>query len=108
MRIRQIAVTIGLFLLMTTTGVRMAHASPMPLDGTWTMLDENLSDMTKPGFFDGDWSWTSSQQVEFEITDLYVVGDAFEVFDNGSPVASFSGRPDWSAIGGGCVDPMSA
>jgi hypothetical protein len=77
-----------------------SHASPMPLDGTWIVLDEG---MPVGGFFtgsgDGFWDWNSSLPVVFAITDLYVVTDAFNVYDSGNLVLSTPLLPDWSALG---------
>jgi hypothetical protein len=104
MRVRQFTATIGLLTLLTATTARVAQASTIPLDGSWMTLDQ---DVTGPAFFTGDWSWTSSKSVKFDITDLYVVGDGFEVFDNGNSVGSFLGKPDWTSIGGPCSNPLS-
>lgn len=105
MRVRQFALTILSFVLVTASFGGVAGASPLSLNGHWTTLDQ---DMTAPDFFLGDWSWTSSQAVKFDITDFLVVGDGYEVYDNGAPVASFLGKPDWTGIGGPCAGPFSA
>ena len=51
---------------------------PMPLDGTWVIIDEymNVGD-----FFTAEYTWDSPFKVEFTITDLFVVSDRFEVYD---------------------------
>lgn len=105
MRLRPIALTILSFVVVTASIAGVAGATPLSLNGHWTTLDQ---DMTTPGFFLGDWSWTSPQAVNFDITDFLVVGDGFEVYDNGAPVASFLGKPDWTGIGGPCAGPFSA
>jgi len=68
----------------------------MPLDGTWVILDEYMSEGDS---FTGQWDWTSSSAVKFTITDLYVVSDQFEVYDAGSLVLTTSDVPDWSDLG---------
>lgn len=105
MRMRQIVLTILSFVVVTAGLRGAAEATPLPLNGHWTTLDQ---DMAAPGFFTGDWSWTSSDTVRVNITDFLVVGDGFEVYDNGSPVAQFFGKPDWTGIGGPCAGPFSA
>lgn len=89
-----------------------AEAVPLPLDGSWTVLDEVL---TVGSFFTGaapvsgvgpsPWTWTSPLSVVFTITDLYVVGDEFEVYDFGALVFTTPDLPDWTALGGGPFDP---
>ncbi len=69
---------------------------PMPLDGTWIVLDEFMSEGS---FFSGSWSWTSADSVTFSITDLYVVSDRFEVYDNNVLIATTPSVPDWNNIG---------
>jgi hypothetical protein len=72
-------------------------ATGMFLDGTWVILNEN---MTAPAFFSGGpWTWDSDLPVEFTITDLYVVTDIFKVYDWGSFVIETSYEPDWDVLG---------
>ncbi|MBP7053109.1 MAG: hypothetical protein KBE65_19050 [Phycisphaerae bacterium] len=71
-------------------------ASPMPLDGTWVILDQVMSE---GDYFTGQWDWTSSSAVKFTITDLYVVSDQFEVYDSGSLVLTTPDMLDWSDLG---------
>jgi hypothetical protein len=69
----------------------------MFLDGTWVILDEN---MTAPAFFSGGpWTWDSDLPVKFTITDLYVVTDIFKVYDGGSFVIETPNIPDWDVLG---------
>ncbi len=75
-----------------------ALAVPMPLDGSWTVLDEF---MPVGGFFSNSYDWVSPDNVAFTITDLFVVSDAFNVFDFGAPVFSTPLMPDWDLIGAG-------
>lgn len=105
MRVRQttIKIVISLALIAGLGGV--AQASTLPLDGTWTKLDQ---DMSAPSFFTGDWSWNSTGNVFFDITDFLVAGDGYQVFDNGAPVGTFASQPDWTHIGGLCTNAFSA
>ena len=73
----------------------------MPLDGSWTILDEH---MDEGDFFSGSWMWTSANPVTFTITDLYVVTDEFEVYDNGVLVLTTPSLPDYSEL----VPPIGA
>jgi len=68
---------------------------PMPLDGTWVTIDEvmNVGD-----FFTAEYTWNSPYKVEFTITDLYVVSDRFEVYDNAALVLTTPIVPDWNEI----------
>ena len=68
----------------------------LPLDGTWTEIDEY---MNAGDFFTGTWTWTSSQTVKFTITDLYVVSDQYEVYDNGVLTATTPDVPNWDDLG---------
>lgn len=63
-------------MLMRTAGIEL------PLDGTWLELAEQSDD--DGGFsFQDRWTWTSTRPVLLCLTDLYVPGDEFEVYDNG-------------------------
>jgi len=77
---------------------------PMPLDGTWVILDEG---MQEGGFFTGVYTWNSPRNVEFTITDLFVVSDRFEVYDNAALVLTTPAVPDWDdlALAGPFVSP---
>lgn len=77
------------------------HSSPMPLDGSWVVIDEFVP---ASGFFTGDWDWTSSVPVLFTITDLYVVTDAYEVYDSGALVLTTPALPDYVDLGIGAYD----
>ena len=76
---------------------------PMPLDGTWVILDEI---MTAPAFFTGPWTWTSDYAVKFTISDLYVVTDQFNVYDNNVLVTTTPAKPDWDVLG--LADPFTS
>jgi hypothetical protein len=76
-------------------------AAAMPLDGTWIILDEYMSE---GDYFTGNWDWTSTVVVKFTITDLYVVTDEFEVYDGGSLVLTTPSLPDYSELGIGAYD----
>jgi hypothetical protein len=97
--------------------VPSAHASPilLPLDGTWTVIDDlNLPGVMHSGdFFTATgtsgsptlagaqtWSWTSNAPVKLDITDYFVATDRYDVFDNGVQVGSFHGGTEWQLIPG--------
>lgn len=73
---------------------------PMPLDGTW----EVLSEVIFGGYFSGPYTWDSASSVEFTITDLYVVGDEFEVYDNDVLVLTTPDLDDYYELGLGAFD----
>ena len=78
-------------------GMMFPLATGMFLDGTWVILDEN---MTAPAFFSGGpWTWDSELPVKFTITDLYVVTDIFKVYDGSSFVIQTPYLPDWDVLG---------
>lgn len=72
----------------------------LPLDGTWTSLDETIG---VGGFFSGPWSYTSGSAVQLDVTDIFVVTDAFSVYVDGNLVGSTAILPDYFALG---VDPF--
>lgn len=87
--------------------------TPMPLDGTWIVLDEV---MLTGDFFSGTWVWDSSETISFTATDLFVASDEFAIFDNGALVAASPAALDWDLLGKGdpfdlpsfTVDPATA
>src|SRR4051812_28896259 len=105
MRGRHVAAVVGIWALVTAASPRSARADPVPLNGQWITLDQAGA---TPFFFNrGPWTWTSPNSVRFDITDLFVVTDAYRVFDHGALIATVSGRPDWTAIKGACTEPLS-
>jgi len=84
-------------------GIGVSAATAMPLDGSWVVLDEYMD----PGdYFSGPWEWDMPYLVRFTITDLYVVSDQFEVYDDGMLVATTPAMPDWDDLGFG--DPFDS
>jgi hypothetical protein len=79
-----------------------ADEAPLPLDGTWTVLDEFMS---VGDFFSGPWSYTSPLPIMFTITDLFVVSDQFEVYLDAALVATTPAVADWPAYAAGPFDP---
>jgi len=72
-----------------------AEASSLPLDGTWIVLDEFMSagdfftgsnNLTGAPDFPAPWTFNSSLPVLFDITDLFVVTDQYNVYDSGNLV----------------------
>lgn len=93
-----------------------AQASPIALDGSWkTMIDfmsvdefftdanHGAPDVASAISFD----WTSALNVLFKITDLYVVGDHFRIYDKGVAVADVTNGLQWNQIPG-CLDTHDA
>lgn len=92
----------------------LARAVPMPLDGSWIVLDET---MNEGDFFSGNppsvvvgvgpspWTWNSGVAVVFDITDLFVVTDVFEVYDNGGLVLTTTPTANWDSFAGSPFDP---
>ncbi len=79
------------------TGGLVQATAVMSLDGTWVILDQT---MTAPAFFTGGpWQWNAPYPVRFTITDLFVISDQFEVYDNGVLVATTPAMPDWDDLG---------
>jgi PEP-CTERM motif-containing protein len=84
-----------------------ANADPISLNGSWTVLDEI---MPVDSFFTGGpdwarpissspWEWNSTRFVRLDATDIQVVGDRFEMYDNGILVFTAPLVPDWSKYG---------
>ena len=68
----------------------------MPLDGSWVVLDEVMD----PGdYFTGPYTWDAPYLVRFTITDLFVISDQFEVYDNGELVVTTPAMSDWDDLG---------
>lgn len=74
----------------------------LPVDGTWIVLDEF---MEVGDFFGGPWTYTSVLPVQLDVTDLFVVTDAYEVYLNGGLAGSTPFLPDYNDLG---VDPFGA
>ena len=74
-------------------------AQATPLGSTWVILDEI---MPEGGFFSGGpWDFTvlPAETRTVQVTDLYVISDAFNIFDNGVLVATTPLLPDWDDLG---------
>lgn len=80
--------------------VPSAQATPLPLGGPWVVLDQT---MPVGGFFSGG-PWTfncTAGSCNFFITDLFVISDQFQVYDNNVLIATTPSMPDWDALGFG-------
>ena len=100
---RHPAAVIGICAFVAAASPRPARAEPIPLNGQWITLDQVG---VAPFFFSGGpWTWISPNPVRFDVTDLFVVTDAYRVFDHDALIATVSGRADWTAIGGACTEP---
>ena len=76
-------------------------AALMPLDGSWIVLDEymNNGDFFEGSSGDGFWEWDSLFSVTFDITDLFVVTDVFNVYDFGVLVFSTPDLDEYTDLG---------
>ena len=86
----------------------VTHASPLAIGSAWTVLDQT---MPVGGFFtapDATTTWTLNCTVacNFQITDLFVVTDQFEIYDFGVLIATTPAMPDWFDIG--ASDPFAS
>lgn len=70
---------------------------PLPLDGTWVVKDQFFA--CCPGYFPDTFIFTSADPVLLRVTDLFVIGDAYNVYDNGTFLFSATGSGDWSELG---------
>jgi hypothetical protein len=95
--------------VLTVAIATPAQASPIALDGSWTKLIDILpvgeyftgkgyGSTTQSGATSFDWS--SPLQVLFKLTDLFVVGDHYRVFDKGQAVADVTNGLQWRDIPG--------
>ena len=75
--------TLAAFVVALLTSAPTLRAVALPLDGVWLELAEDKDTSGKYGFLD-EWTWTSTEHVELCLTDLYVPGDVFELYDNGT------------------------
>lgn len=74
--------TLAVWISMLMAAAPTAQAVAIPLDGVWLELAEEKDTSGKLGFL-SEWTWTSEEHVELCLTDIYVPGDIFEVYDNG-------------------------
>jgi hypothetical protein len=65
--------------------------------------------MSSGDFFSGFWQWSSSLPVEFQITDIDVISDQFQIYDQGALVATTPSMPQWQdLISIGVTDPFQS
>ncbi|HRW52090.1 MAG TPA: hypothetical protein P5081_04340 [Phycisphaerae bacterium] len=82
----------------STQGAMSSMASSrtaVPIDGTWIVLDEL---MTEGAFFSGLYTYTSATAVQLDVTDLFVVSDQNEVYLDGVLLGATPAMPDWQAL----------
>ena len=113
---------VGLAVFCSLIGVPSAHATSIPLvlDGNWVCASSTMTagDFFTEGCLQGPgattladatvWTWTSTSEVSFDITDWSAATDRFEVYDGGSLVASVLGGTDWQLIPGCDGNPSHA
>ncbi|MCB9854569.1 MAG: PEP-CTERM sorting domain-containing protein [Phycisphaerales bacterium] len=69
--------------------------SSVPIDGTWIVLDEL---MTEGAFFSPLFTYTSATSVQLDVTDLFVVSDRNEVYVDGVLFGTTPAMPDWQSL----------
>jgi hypothetical protein len=97
----------GVALADTQGGSPGAAGDPLLPFGTWETVDDfNMSPV--PHNFPEIWTFTSTVDVLLTVTDLYVVGDSYNVYDNAVLVLNAPWVTDWSTIAGCNGDPRHA
>lgn len=106
-RVKGLIASVAFVSLVAATS--SAEASPIVLDGSWTQL---IDIMPAGEFFTGKGygsttkggaktiEWSSPLQVLFKITDLFVVGDQFRLFDKGVALLDVANGLKWQDIPG--------
>lgn len=73
-----------------------AHSrSTLPVDGTWVVLDEL---MTQGNFYAPLFFYSSATPVQLDVTDLFVVSDQNEVYIDGLLFGTTPAMPDWQSL----------
>lgn len=99
-------------MLVVALAMNSSMATPLPIDSGWTILESpEVVTLPQPGspyvFDGGPWEMNAITPVKLTVTDLYVPGDLFEVWNNGfllgsgsaiNGLYSFASTPD-SALG---------
>jgi len=105
----RVATTLAAFATATLLNVSHVQASPIALDGSWTVMMDSMSEgdyFTATGTGSaafagaGSFDWNSALPVLFRITDLFVVSDAFRVYDKGVAVFDVVNGSSWQSIPG--------
>lgn len=68
---------------------------PLPVDGTWIVLDELMTEGT---FYAPLFVYTAATPVQLDVTDLFVVSDRNEVHLDGFLFGVTPAMPDWPAL----------
>ena len=121
---RRLSQVVGLVVLGILIGARSAQSTPISiplvLDGNWVCASNT---MAPGGFFTGGceqtpgaatladatrWTWTSTSEVAFDITDWSAATDRFEIYDGASLFASVLGGTEWQFVPGCNGDPGDA
>ena len=108
---------VGILLSVVSLFALAAHADPIdgcqgvpptphelaarrvPVDGSWTVLDEL---MTEGAFFAPIYTYTSPDPIQIDVTDLFVVSDQIEVYLDTVLLGTTPAMPDWAnALSGG-------
>lgn len=81
---------------------QLSLSTPLVLDGSW---HGDVCDPCSAGsFFGTTWEWTSSTSVKFDITDHFVIGESFSVYDFGGLIFSTADLPNYDELGVGAFD----
>jgi hypothetical protein len=89
--------------VVSAQALQSSGAPPAPIQTKWTIVSESLAEGS---FFSTTWSSDLPYDTLFQITDLYVASDRFEVYDNGVLVLTTPAVPDWDGLG--AADPYVA
>jgi len=67
----------------------------LPVDGSWTVLDEI---MAAGSYYSPIFTYSSPNPVQMDVTDLFVVSDRNEVWLDGVLLGTTPAMPDWPAL----------
>ncbi len=70
---------------------------PLPLNNTWVVRDQFIGDC--PAFFPETFIFTSADPVYLRVADLFVIGDSYNVYDNGELLFTSVCSDDWKELG---------
>jgi hypothetical protein len=94
--------TLGLALVLILGAAQQsAHADTALVSGSWVVLDQYGPDggsMLNNYFTGGPWTWSGTGTLY--VTDLFVIGDGYTIYDNGVAIDTMPVPvPDYSSLG---------
>jgi len=102
MKTRMMRLLLAMGLLAFTLPLHATTNVPLTTDDTWAVpngYDESIGGVG--GFFNEDWSFTlPAWGGVLTVTDEFVVGDSYDVYDQGTLIADIPWVTDWSTIPG--------